>query len=458
MSGRNMAEDLAFLERLGEVTIDGGLVRERTLSDGTSWLQRVHQRLFDIDIPERNTEKSKQGGELGAVVAYFMLLKVSTWGLLVGLIRRPKVLVFSVDKKSDKKTRGDFRIHHVYKTLAELGYSYQELFHTTINSSLYGRYVGRGRFAMYLEALDGLWFFGRWCTGFFRKKSSHIFGNLPEDEDEARAMVSLLEKYLAVDGLYTFRVQVLSWVLKTIGYQSIIGIDDVRHYHELMSAAKQAGITTAAVQHGHFTKYHVGWRALGTSGPYARADVLLVWSEYWKRQLHTLGSVYGDDVVVAGGGASTNISFAPAKDELTVLVPFETIAPLEEVRECLTALTACEGVSVLVKGRPDWEVGKQQELYGGLPVVISLEDIPKPDVCLGVYSTFLYDMYAAGIPVGVLETSMDYGYGMIEGGLAAHISKKNICEAVRSLADSSVTPARLCTGVSFTEMVAKVLG
>jgi hypothetical protein len=48
--------------------------------------------------------------------------------------------------------------------------------------------------------------------------------------------------------------------------------------------------------------------------------------------------------------------------------------------------------------------------------------ISSSDIVLGTYSTMLYDAVRLGCPVAILETSIDYGDGMVINGLADMLS------------------------------------
>lgn len=437
-----MSAERALLTRIGAVTVDGVPVRDIALKDGTRWFQQLHHHFFDIEIPRYLAGKSVGSSRptLGLLISYLFVLKVSVLGVLWAVIARPKVLIFSSDKVSDHFVRADFRIAHLYKLLEEKKVRYQEILHTAFtNGSVYSHYWKRRRPTLYLEAIDALWFLGRWCSAPFRSPTSHIFGNLPEDEAESAFIVAALEKYLRVRGLKEFRVRVLRAVFRMVGYTMVSSIDDTRHYHEVVRAARAEGIYSCALQHGHFTQYHVGWLPLGASGPFARADELLVWSQYWKQELVHFGSVYPEESIkIVGGSSASLLTFATKSSKTTVLVPFETVAPNDEVGAFLARVSTCPNTEVYLKVRPDIPVERQLDAYpevvrASVNVATSLAEVPYPDLCLGVYSTFLYDMVSAGVPVGILQTSMEYGEGMVRNGLATPIFLEGVCESVALL-------------------------
>ena len=230
--------------------------------------------------------------------------------------------------------------------------------------------------------------------------------------------------------------KLLRVILQFSNVRAIVGIDDVRHYHELMEAARQCNIPTVAIQHGHFTKYHLGWLGHNVYKDmrYQRADTLFVWNDYWKQELSRLHSVYPDNaVIVAGFQQSTQTSaFASKEEGVTILIPHETESPKEEVAAYIRALHACTGVSLILKVRPDVPEKEQLETYPSdirsmVRVVCHIHDVPKPDAVIGVYSTFLYDMATLGVPVLMMDTSMDYGEGMVINDMVDVLPLKGIC-------------------------------
>ena len=98
-----------------------------------------------------------------------------------------------------------------------------------------------------------------------------------------------------------------------------------------------------------------------------------------------------------------------------------------------------------MKLRPDYPRDEQLQEYAGteMSAVVSLSELPaRPSLAVGTYSTFLYDMVAASVPVAILDTSLDYGRGMVENGLAEPLRKDDLCAALARLAS---TPEAILT-------------
>ncbi len=121
-----------------------------------------------------------------------------------------------------------------------------------------------------------------------------------------------------------------------------------------------------------------------------------------------------------------------------MLIPYETDAPKLEVRQYIDNFIA-QGKTVYFKLRKDIPKEIQLNQYGftieNIPsnciaIVDESEVLHKIDAVAGVYSTYLYDMLYLGVPVLILDTSMDYGLGMIAGGLAVLYTKDMTDEQV----------------------------
>lgn len=448
--------------RFEEAIVDGKPLPSYTIFSDTPLWHRFSHFLFDSDIKRfaragsykayKKECASFEKTKLSALFIFFIAFLVNVFAVVNLFIFRQKVLVFSVDKVSDKKTKGDFRLSGLYEALS--GTSFVECFHTSVGKSFISHLFYRKRVGLYLEGIDGLWYVAR----AFRKNTSFHIEGLSGTEDEVAFMRYTIEKYFAVKNMLLFRKKVLAFILKYSGIRLVIGIDDVRHYHELLEAAKDNSIKTVLLQHGHFTKYHVGWLASDAYAGmrYVKSDMLLVWSEYWKEELIRLNSVYKEkDILVSGyPSKKVNASFANSIKERVVLIPHETEAPLIEVYEYIKACALC--ARVYLKIRPDYSIKEQLSGYPSdlneyVKVVSSLSEVPRPNAVLGVYSTFLYDIGLLGIPILYMETSMDYGEGMALNGIAEKVELRNVCTV---LTKELVSPkARIDSKASFNDMI-----
>jgi hypothetical protein len=245
----------------------------------------------------------------------------------------------------------------------------------------------------------------------------------------------------------TFTVEFFRQVLRVIRPKAIYAIDDARNYHELMLASQLEHVPFMAIQHGQFSKYHVGWHSVeGLQGPVASPSKFIVWSQYWKDVLLAEGTyVHPDEILVGGLPKKVRISPHHSKkssENLNVLIPYEAWAPREYVRRHIRALISCSQVTVYFKLRPGLSRAEQLQSYGldslfsnQFHVFYDSDEImEKIDVVLGVYSTLLYEMIESGKRVAILESPLDYGSRMVKDGLASELKLSGeVCKALSAI-------------------------
>ena len=305
----------------------------------------------------------------------------------------------------------------------------------------------RKRFVLYLEVLNGLYAFFRAVS---LEKSAVADVSLFDvscfsSEDEKHFARILIERFIAETQRVQFRIKVLTTILRFTHLKIIFAIDDVRHYNDLLIAGKVNGITTITIQHGHFTKYHVGWLKDSLfEGGFVVPDTLLVWSQYWKDELLRLGTHFEKEAIVIGGSKDSIMTREPKKkmQDCVVLIPYETSGPQGEVARYIENILKCEDISVIFKLRSDIPEAKQLAEYGLLQIVhpkfkteVEIKEVINSiDLVIGTYSTFLYDMLASGVRIAMLKTESDYGEGMVINNLADMVSNgENSCEELHLL-------------------------
>jgi len=270
--------------------------------------------------------------------------------------------------------------------------------------------------------------------------------------DEQKFVRLIIEKYVRKIKRSIFSIKLLTKILTSTKIKVLFALDDARSYNELILACKLSGITTYALQHGHFTKYHVGWLVDSSVviGNVSSPDFILVWSSYWKKELIRLGGIFDPGQIIIGGvkvkinfenkGQSDNVK----NKNINILIPYETACPKSEVAEYINKLLDCPNVHVFFKLRPDISQEIQLKEYElektfneRFEVISDIKEcIKKVDIVAGVYSTFLYDMIAYDKRVVILDTSSDYGEGMIINSLADRLSSKGaICKRLDEIVD-----------------------
>jgi hypothetical protein len=335
-------------------------------------------------------------------------------------------------------------MERVYKELEK--FPYIEIFHTVIGKRFLENLWKRRRLGLYLEGLEWAFYLVRATKRLFMGRTAGItVGGLESlNEDERKFAEALVEKYMSVAPLVRYRADFLTRALK--GRISVVfSIDDARHYHEVMIAARRLKVPSYAFQHSHVTPYHVGWLAGPQyKGEYARSDYFLVWNEYWKEEMLALNSVWPEErIIVAGSPKDTSVfaarRAAPGGRPRVVVIPYETHAPPAVIQRVLAKLLECTGVSVVIKVRPDVPKGEQIVSFGDISnsvrVITNLAELKEGvTAVLGTYSTFLYDAAEAGLPVGLIRTPLQYTKRMVMNGLAEEVTVDGVCAAVERLA------------------------
>ncbi len=413
---------------------------------------RFQQFLFSSDILRYHSlggfdaYKEEEGGHnrklsfKGFIVGMFGV-GVSFYALVHAALARPRVILFGIDRVSGPY-QSDFRTAELHQYLREHHVPYAECLHTVFNQKFIKNFGVRGRSALYLESLDTLYSILRFLHLTRRPPELAIEGFNDMTDDESRFARYVINKYLGQQGAIEFRIRALRFFIRVSGARALWAIDDARHYHDIMAAAHDVGVPSYAFQHGHFTKYHVGWLVGERSqGEYMRPDYLVVWSAYWKKELARLHAVFPTEAIIVGAPERKMLTL-PKKlfDRTTILIPHETDSSKKEVSRIIQALVGA-GINVIIKLRQDHPVKSQVEEYSAVPVtdeavtfVTNLSELTaRPHAVIGVYSTFLYEMVELRIPVGVCVDLSDYGSGMVENGLANPVRLVTLIADIDSL-------------------------
>ncbi len=363
-----------------------------------------------------------------SLITAVVMVIISLVSIFYAYIKRGNTAVFSGDK-IDGKYANDFRLEPLYHVLHEEHIKYLEIVHTLGGMTMIKHFLERERPVIYLESIDVL------VSPFVflyklraRIRVSHLELNSFSINDR-KFVQFILEKYISMCLISRVRLMIFTALLSILNIKKVFSIDDTRHYNELMAATRILGIPSYAIQHGHFTKYHAGWlKKTNLKGESMRPRYLLVWSNYWKQELKRLDTIFDEDEILVGGErwplSSTSLP-GDFTNDLSILIPYENDAPKSEVRRYIDDFLSLENVEVIFKIRADHDKQEQLTEYGldkvrgKLTIVRSVNDvIERVSLVAGTYSTFLYDMVVAEKPVAILESSIDYGEGMVINGLA----------------------------------------
>jgi glycosyltransferase involved in cell wall biosynthesis len=352
--------------------------------------------------------------------------------ILRARLRSDIVLVATRDQW-DPASGCDPRFAAVYSALRELGLPFSEAFPARAGRSMMAKLLGRRRPALYM-LFDGPSASRDEQAGFSCDASS-IAGASPLF---VRSLLRLVAGRIERSRVRYARARS---TLESCRFRLLVALDDPWHGNELLAAAQDAGLRTIGVQHGMFGRYHAGWMNPGIPAEHGLAyERLLVWNAYWKEALARFSTHYAGDRVAVGGRLYPSAAPmpAPAARGAGVLVPYEAMAPHHELAAHLRLLQQ-QGAEIIFKARADAPLARQLRAYGLDPartrVVLKLTPAVMRDVrvCVGVYSTVLFDMIRARMPVAVLETSFRYGHLLIDDGLARPFRLGDSLESLLSM-------------------------
>lgn len=455
LSGNNFKYSLDFLKRFNALRYDGKPLSEQKIFDQYNVWIFFQNRIFFGDLKEfsagqkvQPSTKSSLRISLQNVVLAIFGLAVSFLAVVSGILFKKKFLVYSIDRTNSNVMASDARMDPIYQYLKLSRDAFLECLHTTFDRGYVKRFFRRRRLVIYVRSIDSL--FRLLCfVGVLRptlidisKVDLSLFN--PEEKEFARELVS---KYLGAIDRSVFKVRVLRKVLSWMRIETLLTIDNARDYWELILACRLNNIKTYAFQHGHFTKYHVGWLNDGTfTGQIAHPDKLFVWSDFWHEELRRLGTYFPDSSVEVGGFKNKVESSSPKSDRpyLGVLIPYEVDSSKLEVRKYIDTLLSCDDIRILFKLRTDIDIERQMKEYGlkegYSPNLLFISDtakhLPEVDVVAGTYSTFLYDMVAHERPVVIFKTSSDFGEGLSVNGLAETVDMDGICQKIKEAAST----------------------
>lgn len=444
---------LDFLKRFNALVYEGKPLSHQKIFDTYNVWIFFQNRIFFNEL--RQFVKHKKTPERLRIspiikiqnffLAFFALV-ISVVSVLFGVIIKKRFLVYSIDRINSKVYSNDSRIDYIYQYLKDARESFVESLHTTLDASLVKRFITRRRFVIYIKSIDTLYRVAIFLRIVRPKRITTDGIDVSAFSFEEREYIKwLLPRYLEAVELVIFKVKVLRKVVAWLGVEALLTIDNTRDYWEVLLACKMNGVDTHAFQHGHFTKYHVGWLNDGSfDGEIVCPDKLYVWSDFWKQELLRLGTYFKPAAIVVGGLKNFSQDSGKKSDHsvINVLIPYETDTDRRVIKEYVDAMLGCETIHVLFKARTDIEMQKQLDEYGftanyhrKFTIVNDITSVIKDvDVVVGTYSTFLYDMIAYEKPVALFETSSDFGEGLLTHALADSIGFKNLCSDIKKVA------------------------
>lgn len=472
----NLAYARDLFHRMGGVVVNGApLYNWKLFGKFSAWhcvgyvlfvrdfVAFSRRKVFDTSVKREVGYLENTSVLSGAIMVFAGFVTVMGWLWL--RCSKPRVLIYTVDKVSSRSLRGDFRMEPIYRFLHQGRIPYIEVLHSLLGSSMLRNLVKRRRVGVYLESIDTLFVLLRKIKILPADQPLLVsdWGDIRVDEREFISFV--IYKFSWMCALAEFRVRFFEKMFRKSSIRTLLMIDDVRYYNELTLAARRCGIKTYAFQHGHYTKYHLGWlHDSRSTEEVIRPHRLFVWSSYWKNELLRLGTYFKpEELKVASvstaverlASASRRSSSSP-QQVITVIVPYEKDAPKKEVVHFIEGILKCTSCRVFFKTRPDRDLTEQLQEYGLEHFARNVEafragselNLEKLKTCiaLGTYSTLLYQLIEFMVPVGYLETSSDFGEALVLNSLAEKVSpNEDLClklDAMTSLSPNVLETRR----------------
>ena len=452
-------DSLLLLNKINEIILNNRNISQMFVYKGYDFWQSYQMLIFQNIkkfIQNKDHKIITKRINLLIIVKYIilntLLIFISILSIIIIYITRRKVIVYCSDKISSKY-KSDFRIEEIYSTLINNKVGFLEIFHTLLDKNVILNFFARRRFSIYIESIDFI-FLLLYKLKFIRIHNTTIINYLNLNnfkENDIKFIRNLFSEYLIKFELSKFRIELLSLFLRFTSIKLLLTIDDVRHYNELILACKINNIETYAFQHGHYTKYHVGWLSCKIKNyKIITPDKLIVWSNYWKNELLRLGTYFNKDQIVVGGYKDiidVNIKNRRKTSQVNILIPYETEAPKDEILANIEEILKYKNINIFFKLRPDIDKKIQLQEYkindDFHERLFIIEDIKiiinKIDIVAGTYSTFLYDMIKYDKKIVIFKTCLDYGDAMVTNGLAdyIYINKHNVYESIIKICRTS---------------------
>ncbi len=233
-----------------------------------------------------------------------MILSVLSFAYLwirYGIFGREVVGLYSIDVLSDKDLKRDARVSHVYAYIQEHKEPTVEFMHSVPSFQTIKNYIIRRSPVMYIESVHFI------VRHFTRSKTSYAvtpasFVTSDCTETDAAFLCALFIKYSQKKEEYIASQRIYTYILRCFNMRRFWTIDDTRYTAELSQALSQTKTVSYMFQHGHYTKYHVGF----LSGSFAPSEIvaptyIVVWNTYFKNELIRLKSYFKEDQILIGG-------------------------------------------------------------------------------------------------------------------------------------------------------------
>lgn len=409
----------------------------------------------------KKVEKDYKSPLIKKVISGLFLNAVS-WVSLIWkmLLVKNEIIIYGIDK-INSKFFSDPRQDFLYDYFIKNEINFFEFLHVSKGKNARINFLKRKRPVFYIESTRAIAdFLGKFLMNRphaidFSQLDLSDFSTKNEKEEVRKIISKCYELYF----LSLFRIRLYSFIFRFIKPKVIFLIDDGRHYYyEIILAAKKTKIPTISFQHGKIDRHYVGWFLNSNfDGKYVFPDEYYLWSEYWISELLRFKTFIPMENMFVGGNKFRSSDDRVKKKEVDlrsednktyVILPHEISSPHLEIGEYIKKIVLCDKFKFVLKLRPNLTNNKKESLLYGLDestlqkIIIDFDIEPylsKKCVAIGVYSTVLYDVLNDLVPVGILETSSDYGIDMVQNDLANTIERNSdICKKLEEISSLDI--------------------
>lgn len=368
--------------------------------------------------------------------------------VVLQLFHRSAAIILVSDQLT-KNGHNNPRLTEIYAWLNKHHASYTEVVHTTYSDIFFKNFVRRPAGILYL---DGIRMIARFIVRLtpYDKIQCYInsadFTSFPSERRELVRKIVRRYYGFALESVIVIRI--LTAILRVVHPRVFLTIDDIRHHNELLVATRAAGISSVVFQHSNLDHFF-GSDSLPPEH-YAFGDFFVVWSHYWAQHLPEMSAqfaLYKDRIVIGGRANATtspkNLVHAPRNQKpYRILVSYEVNISQTVARRCMSLLRNCPEMYILFSLRKDMDTTEQLVRYGLTGEYPNVEvgssfDLTQVDAAIGTYSTFLDDLVAMGIPVGVVHAGYQTFHDLSKFGLAASLTLETMCNDLPKLTQLS---------------------
>ncbi|MBI5079612.1 hypothetical protein HZB06_03050 [Candidatus Wolfebacteria bacterium] len=460
----SLEKQLDLLKKINRIKIGGILVYDYfSYQNSSLWCFYQHFIWRNIEQFGKNPDFFKKGKKVALnyrlfqfFIGFFIFI-ISSFSFLVFYFRKSKAVFQTLDKLTGAR-KNDQKLDVVYKFLADRKIIFGQFLRASVNKRTFVNFFKRGKLVFYLESADFLFSILPKCI---IKKNFQSVENKSVDfsefsENEKLFAEWILNKCGKAAELSVFKIEIFKKAVKLLKPKIFLMSDDYVYGNEIHLAAKLQKIKTYSFQHGRFNKFLPMFINYGIPPEKCLVfDEYFVWNDFWKNKLINLSPMYGarNSNVKVGGKPffEKNREFIKIVPDgvITVLIPYETIAPKNEIREYIEKILSCPKTRIIFKLRKDINFDKQIEEAGlkefqknprfVLESDLTPQILEKIDIVCGTYSTMLYEMVEVGKPIAIMKTSRSEAEDMVEDGLASWLDtdSPDFCGDLKKIAETN---------------------